>query len=248
MRDELNDANRQSNRLAKGYTDPVPSVQPQETGTVMSPSLAALRQEYARGALNKADVDPDPLKQFQRWLEEAVTAQLPEPNAMTLATADRTGRPYARAVLLKECDAAGFVFYTNYRSDKGQQLAASPHAALLFLWLELERQVRVEGTVSKLPPAESEAYFRSRPRESRLGALAARQSQVVANRQILDERFETLAAQYPDDNMPMPYHWGGYRVQPELLEFWQGRQGRMHDRLRYRRQVDGGWRLERLEP
>ena len=214
----------------------------------MSQSLAELRQEYVRGALNKADVDPDPLKQFQRWLGEAIAAQLPEPNAMTLATADRTGRPYARVVLLKECDADGFVFYTNYRSDKGQQLADNPHAALLFLWLELERQVRVEGTVSKLPPAESETYFRTRPRESRLGALASRQSQVVASRRILDERFQALAAQYPDDNIPMPHHWGGYRVQPEMLEFWQGRHGRMHDRLRYRRRAEGGWLLERLEP
>ncbi|MDS4029312.1 MAG: pyridoxamine 5'-phosphate oxidase [Candidatus Contendobacter sp.] len=214
----------------------------------MNQSLAKLRREYARGALTKADVDPDPLKQFQRWLGEAITAQLPEPNAMALATADRTGRPYARVVLLKECDADGFVFYTNYRSDKGQQLAANPHAALLLSWLELERQVRVEGTVDKIPPAESEAYFRTRPRESRLGSLASRQSQVVANRQVLDERFQVLNAQYPDDNIPMPYHWGGYRVRPEMLEFWQGRHGRMHDRLRYRRRTDGGWSLERLEP
>ena len=214
----------------------------------MSQSLAELRQEYARGALNQADVDPDPLQQFQRWLGEAIAAQLPEPNAMMLATADRTGRPYARAVLLKACDADGFVFYTNYRSDKGQQLAASPHAALLCLWLELERQVRVEGTVSKISPAESEAYFRTRPRESRLGSLASRQSQVVASRRILDERFQALDAQYPDDNIPMPHHWGGYRVRPEMLEFWQGRHGRMHDRLRYRRLAAGGWLLERLEP
>jgi len=214
----------------------------------MSQSLAELRREYARGALNKADVNPDPLKQFQRWLGEAITAQLPEPNAMTLATADRTGRPYARVVLLKECDADGFVFYTNYRSDKGQQLAANPHAALLFSWLELERQVRGEGTVGKISPAESEAYFRTRPRESRLGSLASRQSQVVASRQILDERFQALDAQYPDDNIPIPSHWGGYRVRPEMLEFWQGRHGRMHDRLCYRRRTDGGWLLERLEP
>lgn len=226
----------------------LPTASFQETIVAMSPSLAELRQEYARGALNKADVDPDPLQQFQRWLGEAITAQLPEPNAMTLATADPTGRPYARVVLLKECDAGGFVFYTNYRSDKGQQLAASPHAALVFLWLELERQVRVEGTVSKTSPAESEAYFRARPRESRLGALASRQSQVVASRRLLDERFQILEAQYPDDNIPMPHHWGGYRVRPDMLEFWQGRHGRMHDRLRYRRRADGGWLLERLEP
>lgn len=214
----------------------------------MSQSLAELRHEYALGALSEADVDPDPIQQFQRWLREAISAQLPEPNAMTLATADRTGRPYARVVLLKDCDAEGFVFFTNYRSDKGRQLAENPHTALVFLWLELERQVRVEGTVGKIPNAESEAYFHSRPRESRLGALASRQSQVIANRQMLDERYQRLAAQYPDDNIPMPNQWGGYRVRPEMLEFWQGRHGRMHDRLRYRRQTDGSWWLERLEP
>ena len=216
----------------------------------MSSSLAALRQEYALGALNETEVDPDPIRQFQRWLDEAIKAELPEPNALTLATADRTGRPFARVVLLKDCDADGLVFYTSYRSDKGQQLAENPHAALVFLWLELERQVRVEGTVSKVSAAESEAYFRTRPRENRLGALASRQSQIVADRQMLEDRYQQLAAQYPgdDDNIPMPNQWGGYRVRPEMLEFWQGRHGRMHDRLRYRRQKDGIWLLERLEP
>ena len=214
----------------------------------MSPLLAALRQEYALDSLNEADVDPDPIRQFQRWLDEAIKAELPEPNALTLATADRTGRPFARVVLLKDCDAEGFVFYTNYRSDKGQQLAENPHAALVFLWLELERQVRVEGMVSKVSPAESEAYFHTRPRESRLGALASRQSQIVADRQTLDARYQQLAAQYPDDNIPIPNQWGGYRVKPEMLEFWQGRHGRMHDRLCYRRRRTGDWRLERLEP
>lgn len=216
----------------------------------MSSTLAALRQEYALGALNETDVDADPIRQFQRWLDEAIKAELAEPNALTLATADRTGRPFARVVLLKDCDAGGLVFYTSYRSDKGQQLAENPHAALVFLWLELERQVRVEGTVSKVSAAESEAYFRSRPRENRLGALASRQSQLVADRQTLDARYQQLAAQYPneEDDIPMPNQWGGYRVKPEMFEFWQGRHGRMHDRLRYQRQKDGGWRLERLEP
>lgn len=216
----------------------------------MSSSLAALRQEYALGALNETDVDPDPIRQFQRWLDEAIKAELPEPNALILATADRTGRPFARVVLLKDCTADGLVFYTSYRSDKGQQLAENPHAALVFLWLELERQVRVEGMVSKVSAAESEAYFRTRPRENRLGALASRQSQIVADRQMLEDRYQQLAAQYPsdDDNIPMPNQWGGYRVRPEMLEFWQGRHGRMHDRLRYRRQRDGIWLLERLEP
>ncbi len=214
----------------------------------MSQSLAELRHEYALGALNEADVDPDPLKQFQRWLRQAINAQLPEPNAMTLATADRNGHPYARVLLLKDCDAEGFVFFTNYRSDKGRQLAENPRAALVFLWLELERQVRIEGTVGPISPAESEVYFRSRPRESRLGSLASRQSQVVAGRKVLDDRFQQLATQYPDDNIPMPNHWGGYRLRPEMLEFWQGRHGRMHDRLRYRSQKSGDWLLERLEP
>ena len=142
----------------------------------MSQSLAELRQDYSLNVLTKANVDPDPIRQFQRWMREAIAAQLPEPNAMTLATADRTGRPYARVVLLKECDTDGFVFFSNYRSDKGRQIAENPHVALVFLWLEVERQVRVEGTVSQISAAESEAYFRCRPRESRLGALASRQS------------------------------------------------------------------------
>ncbi|MBL8250033.1 MAG: pyridoxamine 5'-phosphate oxidase [Candidatus Competibacter sp.] len=214
----------------------------------MDSSLANMRREYASGALRKAEVDPDPIRQFQRWLQQAIAARLPEPNAMVLATTDRTGRPYARVMLLKECAGEGFVFFSNYRSDKGRQLAENPLAALVFPWLELERQVRVEGRVGRLAPAESEAYFRSRPRESRLGALASHQSQVVASRQVLDERFQQLAARYPGDEIPMPAHWGGYRLRPELLEFWQGRQGRLHDRLRYRRQREGAWLLERLEP
>ena len=211
-------------------------------------SIAELRRDYTLGALTKASIDPDPIRQFQRWLQEALVAQLPEPNAMTVATADLTGRCHARAMLLKDCDTAGFVFFTNYQSDKGQQLAENPQAALLFLWLELERQVRIEGRVEKILTAESIAYFRKRPRESRLGSLASRQSQVVASRRILDERFERLAVRYPDDDIPMPESWGGYRLKPIMLEFWQGRQGRMHDRLRYCLQQNQTWCLERLEP
>lgn len=214
----------------------------------MEKSLAGMRHDYALSALNKADVDPNPIKQFQCWLHAAIEAQLPEPNAMTLATADQAGRPYARVVLLKECDAEGFVFFSNYHSDKGRQLAENPYAALVFLWLELERQVRVEGVVSKIAPAESEIYFRSRPRESRLGSLASHQSQVVANRQVLDERFESLSRQYPDEDVPMPVYWGGYRLNPVMVEFWQGRRGRLHDRLRYRLQERENWLLERLAP
>lgn len=214
----------------------------------MDKSIAELRRDYTLGVLSKASVDPDPIKQFQRWLQEAVAAQLPEPNAMTVATADLAGRCHARAMLLKDCDAEGFVFFTNYQSGKGRQLAENPQAALLFLWLELERQVRIEGDVAKVAMAESAAYFRTRPRESRLGSLASQQSQVIASRQLLDERFQQLAEQYPDDAIPMPEHWGGYRLRPVMIEFWQGRHGRLHDRLRYRRLDDGGWLVERLEP
>lgn len=158
----------------------------------------------------KSTVDADPICQFQAWLTDAISAGLPEPNAMTLATADRTGRPYARVVLLKDWRAGSFVFYTHYRSDKGRQLAENPHAALVFAWLALERQVRIEGTVTQVAPAESEAYFRSRPRESRIGALAPA-GQIVASGAILDQRFEHLAAQYADDDIPLPEHWSGYR-------------------------------------
>lgn len=214
----------------------------------MIPALAELRREYAQGVLTETTVDPDPLQQFQRWLAEALAAGLPEPNAMTLATVNQEGQPSVRAVLLKEYDAAGFVFYTNYQSAKAQQLAVHPQVALLFVWLELERQVRVEGVATKVTLAESAAYFQSRPRASQLGALASRQSQVVANREVLEQRFQALEQRYADAQVPMPPEWGGYRVEPRLLEFWQGRQSRLHDRLRYLRQVTGGWRLERLEP
>jgi pyridoxamine 5'-phosphate oxidase len=213
----------------------------------MNELLAELRTDYARSELRKAGVDPDPLRQFRHWLEEAIAAELPEPNAMTLATVDTDGRPKARVVLLKGLDETGFLFFTHYTSAKGRQLAANPHAALVFLWHELERQVRIEGRVERLPRAESEGYFRSRPRASQLGALASRQSEVVANRETLEQRFAELERQYAGGGIPMPEQWGGYRLLPTLLEFWQGRPGRLHDRLRYRRQ-EGGWWLERLEP
>lgn len=214
----------------------------------MNKPLAELRADYARSALRETGVDPDPLQQFRHWLEEAVAAELPEPNAMTLATVDADGRPKARVVLLKGLDDAGFLFFTHYTSAKGRQLAANPHAALVFLWHELERQVRIEGAVELLPRAEAEAYFRSRPRASQLGALASRQSAVVANREILEQRFEQLERWHAGGAVPMPEQWGGYRLLPTLLEFWQGRPGRLHDRLCYRRREEGGWLLERLEP
>lgn len=214
----------------------------------MVDSIADLRENYAAGALNKATVDPDPFRQFQCWLDQAVAAQLPEPNAMILATVGSDGRPSARAMLLKGLDGEGFVFFTNYLSGKGRQLAANPQAAMVFLWKELERQVRIEGLVAKIDRTASETYFRSRPLGNRLGAVASRQSQVVASRRILDERYARLAERFADGQIPMPEHWGGYRLSPSMLEFWQGRQNRLHDRLRYRLQDGGGWLLERLEP
>jgi pyridoxamine 5'-phosphate oxidase len=213
----------------------------------MSRNIADLRRDYALAELDETSVNPDPIEQFHAWFDDAIKAEVPEPNAMTLATVDSDGRPHARVVLLKEAGADGFVFYTNYQSAKGAELAVNPHAALVFLWKELERQVRIEGVVSPVSVEESEAYFRSRPRASQIGALASNQSRVVTDRDTLDQRFAELDALYRVQDIPRPSHWGGYRLSPELLEFWQGRQSRLHDRLRYLR-TDEGWTLERLEP
>jgi pyridoxamine 5'-phosphate oxidase len=213
----------------------------------MSRNIADLRRDYALAELDEDSVNPDPIAQFHAWFDEAVNAEVPEPNAMTLATVDGDGRPHARIVLLKEADSNGFVFYTNYQSTKGGELAVNPHASLVFLWKELERQVRIEGVVSPVSAEESEAYFRTRPRGSQIGALASNQSRVVADRRTLDQRFAEFDARYRDRDIPRPAHWGGYRLSPEVLEFWQGRRSRLHDRLRYLR-TDQGWVLERLEP
>ena len=213
----------------------------------MTQSIADLRQNYTLQALNEADVDPDPIRQFQRWLDQAIAAELPEPNAMTLATATRDGIPSARIVLLKGLDARGFAFYTNYESRKGQELADNPQAALVFLWTVLERQVRIEGQVEKVAAAETDAYFQSRPLASRLGAWASEQSRVIRDREVLEQRFAELKATYADETVPRPPHWGGYRVIPHQIEFWQGRTSRLHDRLRYRLE-QGNWLLERLAP
>jgi pyridoxamine 5'-phosphate oxidase len=211
-------------------------------------TVADLRQEYMFNGLSEADVDPDPLRQFQLWFDQAVAAGLPEPNAMTLATATPQGRPSARMVLLKGFDAGGFAFYTNYESRKGHELAANPWAALVFFWVDLARQIRVEGQVAQLPSELSDAYYQSRPLGSRLGAWASAQSQVIADRGVLDRRLEALQTEYAEQPVPRPPHWGGYRVSPVSIEFWQGRPNRLHDRLRYWRTETGDWLIERLSP
>ncbi|WP_420993290.1 pyridoxamine 5'-phosphate oxidase [Cupriavidus sp. 30B13] len=209
--------------------------------------LADLRRTYVLGSLSESDVAPDPISQFQRWFDEAINAKLPEPNAMTLATVDADGQPSARIVLLKGMDARGFTFFTNYESRKGLDMASNPRAALLFHWVQLERQVRVEGTVEKVSEAESDTYYASRPLGSRLGAWASEQSREVADRAVLEQREADFRARF-GDNPPRPAHWGGYRLVPARIEFWQGRPSRLHDRIAYRLHADGAWQIVRLSP
>ena len=208
--------------------------------------IADIRQEYMRAGLVEKDAAADPFKQFDRWFQDAVQAELPLPEAMTLATATDTGRPSARVVLLKGVDARGFVFYTNYASRKGHELAANPHAALVFAWTELERQVRIEGTIKKVSAEESDLYFASRPLGSRLGAWASPQSMVLPDRLTLAKTVAAIVLRY-GKHPPRPPHWGGYRVLPEAIEFWQGRKNRLHDRLLYTKQTRD-WTIERLAP
>ncbi len=213
----------------------------------MPVSIGDLRRDYAKARLDESSVSADPIVEFARWFEEAVKAELHEPNAMTLATANAEGVPSARIVLLKGFDQRGFVFFTDYRSRKGTELAENPRAALVFYWGELERQVRIVGSTTQTDRQESEAYFRSRPRGSRLGAWISHQSQVIAGREELDERVPELERRYPGDDVPLPPYWGGFRLRPDSIEFWQGRASRLHDRIRYVRNGDI-WRIERLSP
>jgi pyridoxamine 5'-phosphate oxidase len=211
-------------------------------------SIADLRRDYARARLDEADVSHDPFVEFARWFAEAQEAQVADANAMTLATATAEGVPSARIVLLKAFDERGFVFFTDYRSRKGAELEANPRAALVFYWQELERQVRITGGVALASREESERYFRSRPIGSRLGAWASHQSTVIPGRATLEGDLREVEGRFPDGEVPLPPYWGGYRVVPDAIEFWQGRESRLHDRIRYVRGSGSGWRVERLSP
>lgn len=210
--------------------------------------LQAMRREYSLHELDEANVAADPILQFEAWLQEAITCGLPEPNAMTLATVNHAGQPSTRVVLLKEIRNGGFVFYTNYESRKGRELSDHPLVSLHFLWLEMERQVRIEGVASKLVGADSAAYFASRPRESQIGAWSSHQSEPIQSRVILERRYRELEEKYADmPSLPMPPYWGGYFVRPTELEFWQGRASRLHDRIQYTLE-DNNWVIVRLQP
>jgi pyridoxamine 5'-phosphate oxidase len=210
-------------------------------------SIQNLRQDYRAAELSEADADQNPIAQFNKWFKDALDAKLYEPNVMTLATADLSGKPSARILLLKGFDNSGFVFYTNYASQKGLELQENPQAAMVFFWAELERQVRIEGTVVKVSPEESTAYFHSRPAGSQIGALASPQSRVIPGREVLENRVQELASAYADKEVPRPEHWGGYLLQPKHIEFWQGRPSRLHDRITYT-SVNGVWTINRLAP
>jgi pyridoxamine 5'-phosphate oxidase len=214
----------------------------------MTRPIADLRREYALAQLDVGTVDPDPIVQFGRWFEQALASQLLEPNAMTLATSAPDGWPSARVVLLKDVDVRGFVFFTDYRSRKSAELIANPRAALVFLWKELERQVRIQGHVAEISREESDAYFQTRPRGSQFGAWASHQSAELADRAILERAVDEVRARFGDAPVPLPPHWGGYRLSPRELEFWQGRENRLHDRIRYRLTGEGHWEIGRLSP
>ncbi|MCC6356370.1 MAG: pyridoxamine 5'-phosphate oxidase [Verrucomicrobiae bacterium] len=207
-----------------------------------------LRQNYTRGTLHRADLNPDPIRQFEKWFGEAMAAGIPEPNAMSLATATATGAPSLRTVLLKSYDEHGFVFYTNYESRKAREIAENPRAALMFPWVALERQVIITGTATKVSAAESLKYFLSRPRGNQLGAWVSHQSHAVSSRQLLLAKLDEMKRKFASGEIPLPPSWGGYRVAPDTIEFWQGGEDRLHDRFLYTRQPDGSWAIDRLAP
>lgn len=210
-------------------------------------SIASIRKDYQLQSLSEADVKQDPIEQFGKWWDEAIASAIDEVNAMTLATVNKEGKPDARIVLLKGYDEQGFVFFTNYQSSKGQQLFTSPFATLVFFWKELERQVRIEGTCEKVSEQESDAYFHSRPEGSRLGAWASPQSSIIESRHLIEKNLEQLQDQYKNSAIPRPPHWGGYRVVPTAIEFWQGRSSRLHDRIKYSKE-NNEWKIVRLAP
>jgi len=214
----------------------------------MKMALTDIRREYMLAGLSEGDLEPNALWQFQKWFQETLQAGVVEPNAAVLATADASGTPSARLILVKGIDDRGFSFFTNYESRKGRELAQNPKAALVFPWIELERQVCITGSISRLSREEAAAYFKVRPRGSRLSAWASKQSQVIHSRAELEERVKQLERQHPGEEIPLPPNWGGYLLAPREIEFWQGRPNRLHDRLRYARQPDNTWRIERLSP
>lgn len=219
-----------------------------QIGNTMNKDIADIRKDYQQKALNENDVSADAIEQFGRWWEEANKCDIEEVNAMTLATADTNGRPSARIVLLKDFDKRGFVFYSNYNSNKGSELEENPKAALIFFWKELERQVRIEGDVVKVSGTESDEYFNCRPQGSRIGAWASPQSKVIAGREVIEENVKELEKRFAGKEINRPPHWGGYCVKPVLVEFWQGRSNRLHDRIQYTLQSPGKWKMERLAP
>jgi pyridoxamine 5'-phosphate oxidase len=211
-------------------------------------SIADIRKDYKLRSLNESDVTAEPVAQFTNWWDEAISSEIDEVNAMTLATVTADGRPSARIVLLKGFDEKGFVFFTNYQSRKGKELGDNPHAVLVFFWKELERQVRIEGSIEMISEKDSDEYYQSRPIGSRIGAWASPQSEVIANREVIENNFSALEKKFDTGAIPRPGHWGGYILRPSMIEFWQGRSSRLHDRIQYNLQADNNWTIQRLAP